>query len=167
MEEKYLPSKLQDVSKQPHNVPFTPTAQTAKNVGMIIKCSECKKPRLMFSKNKLKGNDYSALKRILSGLEYFCGSSFKEFLGDKDNSDGTIFEKVFVKENLSCSSNIELPYFSCDNLKPICIYCGTGKNVIKSITFYPKCAKCKNEKDIPNRKRKTIVASDLTTKKKK
>ena len=28
--EKFLPSKLQDVSKQLHNVPFTPTAQTAK-----------------------------------------------------------------------------------------------------------------------------------------
>ena len=36
--EKFLQSELQDVSKQPHNVPFTPTAQTAKNVAMVIKC---------------------------------------------------------------------------------------------------------------------------------
>ena len=41
--EKFLPSKLQEVSKQPHNVPFTPTVQTAKNVAMVIKCTECKK----------------------------------------------------------------------------------------------------------------------------
>ena len=41
--ERYLPSKLADVSKQPHNVPFPPIAQTAKNVGSIIKCSCCKK----------------------------------------------------------------------------------------------------------------------------
>ena len=39
--EKNLPSKLEDVTKQCHNVPFMPTAQTAKNVGYIIPCKEC------------------------------------------------------------------------------------------------------------------------------
>ena len=56
-DQKYLPSKLQDVSKQPHNLPFTPTAQAAKNVGLIVKCSECKKTRLMHSSKKLKQNE--------------------------------------------------------------------------------------------------------------
>ena len=36
--EKFLPSKLQDVSNQLHNVPFTPIEQTTKNVAMVIKC---------------------------------------------------------------------------------------------------------------------------------
>jgi hypothetical protein len=43
-EEKYLSSKLRDVSKQPCKIPFLQTAQTAKNVGSVVKCAECKKP---------------------------------------------------------------------------------------------------------------------------
>ena len=49
--EKNLPSKLEDVTKQNHNVPFTLTAQTAKNVGYIIPCNECGKLRFLHSKN--------------------------------------------------------------------------------------------------------------------
>ena len=30
--EKFLPSQLEDVEKNPHNIPFSPTANTAKNV---------------------------------------------------------------------------------------------------------------------------------------
>ena len=33
MKDLILPSQLQDVSKQPHNLPFTPTAHTAKMSG--------------------------------------------------------------------------------------------------------------------------------------
>ena len=39
-EEKFLPSTLEDVKKRPHNIPFSPTAQTAKNIGFIIRCEE-------------------------------------------------------------------------------------------------------------------------------
>ena len=44
------PSKLEDVTKRNHGMDFRPSAQTAVNVGMVIKCSKCKKPRLMYSK---------------------------------------------------------------------------------------------------------------------
>ena len=50
--ERYLPSKLEDAEKRPHNVPFTPSAQTAKNVGITVKCVECERPRLLYSKHK-------------------------------------------------------------------------------------------------------------------
>ena len=36
--EKYLPSKLEDPEKRHHNIPFPPNPQTAKNVGLTIKC---------------------------------------------------------------------------------------------------------------------------------
>ena len=134
---------------------------------MVIKCTECKTPRLMYAQKKLKNNECNAVKRALSGLEYVCGSSFKEFLGDTNNRDTTTFALVFARENLSCTSNVELPYYSCDNLKPVCIYCGCNKNVTKTIEFYPKCSRCKGEKDIAKRKRKTVVANDLVSKKKK
>ena len=35
--EKFLPSKLENVKKCAHNIPFSPSAQTAKNVGFTIK----------------------------------------------------------------------------------------------------------------------------------
>ena len=46
-EEKFLPSTLEDVEKRPHNIPFNPSGQTAKNVGFIVKCEECNKSRLL------------------------------------------------------------------------------------------------------------------------
>ena len=53
LSEKFLPSTLENVEKSPHDVPFSPTAQTAKNVGFVISCSECKKPRLLHSRNNV------------------------------------------------------------------------------------------------------------------
>ena len=50
--EKYLPSKLEDPEKRSHNIPFPLSAQTAKNVGLTIKCVDCGKPRLLHSKHK-------------------------------------------------------------------------------------------------------------------
>ena len=57
-EETYIPSKLEDVTKRNHGMDFSPSAQTASNVGMVIKCSECKKPRSMYPKKS-----YRILKR--------------------------------------------------------------------------------------------------------
>ena len=57
---------------------FSPSDQTALNVGSIIKCVECKKPRLMYSKRKLSDDEKGALKRFLPSFENVCGSSFRE-----------------------------------------------------------------------------------------
>ena len=76
---------------------------------MVIKCAECKKPRLIHSQKKMKMNECNAAKHVLSGLECVCGSSFREFLVDKNNRDATTFERAYVRENISCSLNIKLP----------------------------------------------------------
>ena len=39
--EKFLPSKLENSAKRNHGMPFAPTAKTALNVGITVKCSEC------------------------------------------------------------------------------------------------------------------------------
>ena len=44
--EKFIPSRLEDPSKRNHDIMFTATAQVALNLGKLIKCSECRKPRL-------------------------------------------------------------------------------------------------------------------------
>ena len=67
---------------------------------------------------------------------------------DAKNKDINDLHKVFVKENLSCMSIVEKPYFPCDFLKKVCIHCGSSKNVTKPVDSYPKCNKqsCKKEK---------------------
>ena len=59
--EQYLPSTLEDVEKRAHNIPFPPSAQSAKNVGITIKCTECERPRLLYTKYKLKENQVKIL----------------------------------------------------------------------------------------------------------
>ena len=66
--EKYLPSKLEDPEKKPHNIPFPPGAQTAKNMRLTIKCVECEKPRLLHSKHKLMEQQVKTLKSFLSKI---------------------------------------------------------------------------------------------------
>ena len=44
--EKCMQSLLLDSSKRPHNNPFSPMAQRAKNVGLTVKGVECKEPRV-------------------------------------------------------------------------------------------------------------------------
>ena len=87
--EKNIPSLLLNVLTRPHYITFPPTAQSGKNVGMLVKCVECKKPRLMHSKTKLKLSECNVLKQslvdystfvvqcletITSGLQYVCGA---------------------------------------------------------------------------------------------
>ena len=82
-----------DPAKRKHGLPFSPTAQTALNVGMTMNCTECRKPRLIYSKSKLKPNEISELKRSLNGFQYVCWSSFQEI--SIDNRSSTILNKVF------------------------------------------------------------------------
>ena len=64
--EQYMQSKLEDSSKRNHSILFPPTAQTAFNAGVLITYSQCRKPRLIYSKHKLSGNQTTSLKRLLN-----------------------------------------------------------------------------------------------------
>ena len=65
--------------------PSRQTAQTAKNVGSVVKCAESKKPRLMFAQKSSKENEKKSLKRALNGMGFICGTSFQEFVMDTKN----------------------------------------------------------------------------------
>ena len=166
-EEKFLPSMLQDASKRPHNIPFAPTGQTAKAGGLTIRCVECKKTRVIHSKLKLKTGESEKLKRALSGLQYICGSTFNEFDSEKD--DG-ILKKTFVRENLSCSTGIELTYYSATIYPDVCIHCGSKRNLVpNNVAVFPRCrsVECNKKGDVARRKRKAVTVEDLGGKKKK
>lgn len=57
-----------------HNIPFSPIAQTTKNVGVVITCVDCCKSRLLHSKNEIKKEDLKGVKRIVSKLTHMCES---------------------------------------------------------------------------------------------
>ena len=158
-DEKYLPSKLQDVTKQAHGLPFSPTAQTAKNTGLTVKCCHCKKPRLLYSPKKLKENSLRKLKKMLNDVLYVCGTSFREYEEEP---------VAYSRENIHCSTNIETPYYSIENIRKICICCGKLRKEMQEEMpdFYPQCTACTGPK-IVNRKRKLVTEGNLKASKKK
>ena len=93
-----------------------------------------------------------------------------EYLGTGNDRDEKYLKTIFARENISCSSKIELPYYTVDIFPKICIYCGipgTSRILGNSIENYPKCIECGDKPDVIRRKRKAVVASDLNNKKKK
>lgn len=53
--------KTKKDKKGKHSMPFSPSAVRAKNVGVIVNCIECEKPRL-----------YSVQKNSLKGIRQYC-----------------------------------------------------------------------------------------------
>ena len=115
-------------------------------------------------------DEKNKVKRFFTKITYVCGSSLYEYLEhDGNNDDERVQKKVFVRENLSCLSKIELPFFSVDSYKPICIYCGaeeTSRTLRTNDDYYTKCNNHEHKEDDPRRKRKTNRADDLRKKKK-
>ena len=103
-------------------MPFTPTAQAAVNEGKLIKCTECRKPRLI--KNKLSPQNLLSLKGVLNHFQYVHGTILQDVLKDDWDSDSQITELAFCRKNLSCFSLIEIPYFSNKIHPLICVHCG-------------------------------------------
>ena len=101
-EEKYLTSRLVDVTKQPHGLSYSPTAQTAKNTSRNVKCAECKKPRVIYSAKMLKPDERSKLRNFLKNNIYIYGTSFSAI---QENP------VAYARENLSCSVPIETAYY--------------------------------------------------------
>ena len=62
---------------QPYRSKFGPTAQFVKNVGIVIKCCECNKWHVLYSKSKLSSFEISILERYLDTIQYPCGVSFE------------------------------------------------------------------------------------------
>ena len=83
-------------------MPFSPSAQCAKNVGTVIQetgahqvCSET--------------NQKLELDNIV--LEVLCGDWF----ADVECVDDSVLNVIHTKTNLLCNSPIEIPYYSAEN----------------------------------------------------
>ena len=134
----------------------------------ICKTSACAKFLMsILHFRKLKPNEQKSAKRMISKVSYVCGSILFEYLGTRNDRDEKYLKNIFVRANISCSSKIELPYFTVDFYPKVCIYCGvtgTSRTLGNSVEHYPKCLKCAGKPDVVRRKRKALVAADLSKK---
>ena len=149
--EDHCPSKVEAVAKS-GGMPFTPTAQTANNVKVVVQCCECEKWRLIYSRYALTTSERSELQQILEIVQYSCGSNFV----DIECAETSVLQKVFCRLNLTCSSPIEIPYYSTRH-EPLCFYCGSEKDLAESeVGKHPICNLClsENKKPTASRKRK-------------
>ena len=101
--EEHRPSmKLRDLQKG-HGCPFSPTAQTAKNVGTVIQCEECGKWRCLHAGKKLNKKMRDELEVEMETILYSCGSVFENI----DATEESVLTNVYVRANLDCRSHIE------------------------------------------------------------
>ena len=78
----HLPS-LREKEGKGHQLPFNPSAQTAKNTGLKVTCVNCFKSRLLHSQRKLKPDDVWWLDSLLEDMSCSRGSSIQEMDGDR------------------------------------------------------------------------------------
>ena len=135
-------------------MPFSPSSQYGKNVNMVVICSQCEKPRVLYCKTVVRNNARVELQQTLADLEYSCGSSFV----DVECEDTHILKRVFVRRNLKCNDPVEFAYFS-SGFENVCYYCGNSE-CNEGEGFYPMCEDCQNEgkQFFPRRKRMTASA---------
>ena len=95
------------------------------------------KPRLLYSRTKLKDGELRSFKHVLNDFQFVCGSVFQEIMLDKNNPDEPVLSKVFAHENISCKSPIELLYYSYKAFKQVCIQCGKASKLIFDPQHYP------------------------------
>ena len=75
---------------------------------------------------------------------------------------------MFVKANLTCRTEIEIPFYSSCNY-PICIYCGCNDkgSLVEEEGKYPICNSCVTKKLLPKDKSTRVVNKTQKSKDKK
>jgi hypothetical protein len=84
----------------------------------------CTKLRCIFSKYLLEETDSEILQMAMETFAYTCGSPIVL-------ENHPLYNKVFVRMNLTCDSPIEQIYYSCRiEHSQVCYYCDEEDNLI-------------------------------------
>ena len=124
-----------------------------------------KNPPISSDIRHLWSDEAKWVKRVMKKVSYMCGASLSEYVGNGRDPDEKFLSRVFDRENISCSSKIELPYFSVEAYPILCIYCGIGgtkRTLNKVVEHYPQCQSCSDKPNVLRRKRKTVVEGVFT-----
>ena len=115
--------------------------------------------------NKIFKETASYKEKVYSEISRLDHDRYPHTLREMLHTYTTLNTRVFVRENISCSSKIELPYFSVEAYPILCIYCGIGgtkRTLNKSVEHYPQCQSCSDKPNVLHRKRKTVVEGVFT-----
>ncbi|CAC5419773.1 unnamed protein product [Mytilus coruscus] len=91
----------------------------------VVLCSECSKPRCIFSEKKLSREQDELILRLKEYSFYTCGGALVQY--DSETVD------IVVREGLACNSPIETTYYSASlkhYLPPVCVHCGTAEDLL-------------------------------------
>ena len=129
-------------------------------MGIFLRCAYCKKARLIYSQRKLNEDEARTLKRLLNDFRHFCRTALQEMIVNEHK----VLVDVFARGNLSCTSNIEGPYYSCKVHEKKCIYSGEPTFLLTDTPeFFPQCRRkdcVKRERVKISRRRKLLELSD-------
>ena len=97
---------------------------TAQNAQVICECVECRKPRVIYSKNKLTERQKMQMALVMSEYEYSCGAPATP-------PGHGLHGHVFARLNITCENIIEVLYYSAAiGRRDLCCYCGVGDTEI-------------------------------------
>ena len=95
---------------------------------------------------------------------FTCGSSLKGLEVENRSKEGSdmlsLFERVYVRENLTCDDSVEIPYYSSEKFILVCTNCActTGQTESRE-GQYPLCDMCREQGKQPILKRKRKMLS--------
>ena len=162
--EQYRPSL--SAGKQGHGMPFSPTAQTAKN--RILECSECALPRVLYAERKVKAADLQVLDPILEEVQFSCGLSLQDLFTDADENQAAFHRRLYVRANLTCTMHVEQVYYSAACFPLVCIHCGSQDDLVHGAgaDHMQTCPVCLAAKPRLQKRKRNIVGGNSRKKKK-
>ena len=117
--------------------------QSAQTARATVTCTECQKPRVVYSNKKLSSRQEVLLAVTLSEYEYSCGSELFP------PNEASILQSLTIKSHLSCNQPIEVAYYGSDvGRKDLCAYCASANAhkdaalTKKFKTVLPICEAC-------------------------
>ena len=108
------------------------------------------------------------MKCMLNDFQYVCRTVYHDLPIDDKNKDSYVSGMIHCRENLTCESPMEIPYYSSKLFENLWFYCVQERNLMPSnIEFYSQFTSCHSKTRAKVAKRKEVVASDVVKKKQK
>ena len=118
----HRPSLKSSPSNHPADAQYSAIMNSNK-VRCSIPCSECHKPRCVYSSSKLTKDQLESVAEVEASQEYVCGAALFD--------GGDLAGKAVVRQSLSCQSPVEVAYFSAKIAFPsCCFHCGDTANLL-------------------------------------
>lgn len=115
---------------------------TAQHAQAIVCCVDCRKPRIIYCKQRMGSRQLLLLATQMSEYEYTCGSP-------ASLPNLPLYGKIHMRINITCESKVEIPYYSLSlGRADLCCHCGEDGAIVdadlkKSFkTVLPLCEKC-------------------------